>query len=203
GRFSLNGSRGFYSFQHDPLPSSTLPTVSPVPRLLSSSPPTYSCVSFRSRLLAVCQLLFVFCSLAVFVDRFMGDSPIDYLFLIFNILFPLPTFAVLWMVMKCDYSSGSSLSSRSRDLSSLLSLLSFAFLLTSIILFIREEMSAIAEKDRPMGGKFIRDLLFYSFSSLLHLLCSINFSSLHSHYKDLVFSTLRTRNTLPNRLVAR
>ncbi|GMS84723.1 hypothetical protein PENTCL1PPCAC_6898, partial [Pristionchus entomophagus] len=196
GRFSLNGSRGFYSFQHDPLPS-TLPTSPNRP--IPSFSPSYSCLSLRSRLLAVIQLLLIACSATIVTQRILWNESPDYLFLCFVVIFLLPSAVIVWMVMKCEYSSGSCLSSRSRDCSMLLSLLSFAFLLTSLLLFIHQDFSAGKEKERPLLSQLTKDLLFYGLSSLLYLLCTSSYSSLHSHYNNLVFSTLRTRNTLPNR----
>ncbi|KAF8360704.1 hypothetical protein PRIPAC_87627, partial [Pristionchus pacificus] len=199
GRFSLNGSRGFYSFQHDPLPS-TLPT-SPLPhRPYHSSSATFSCLSFRSKILSIVQLLLIACSTTVFTMRFISDDSTEYLYLCFTVLFPIPSVAIVWMIIKCEYSSGRVLSSRSRDCSMLLSLLSFAFLLTALLIFIHQDLSADKDKERPLLSQLTKDLLFYGSTSLLYLLCTSTFSSLHSHYNNLVFSTLRTRSTLPNRM---
>ncbi|GMR37087.1 hypothetical protein PMAYCL1PPCAC_07282, partial [Pristionchus mayeri] len=200
GRFSLNRSRGFYSFEHDPLPT-TLPTYSLPPKPLPSSP-SYSCLSLRSRLLSVIQLLLIGCSVTLFTHQFFSDENSDYLYLCFNILFPLPSLAIVWMIMKCEYSSGSLLSSRSRDSSLLLSLLSFAFLLSSLLLFIHQDFSAQRERERPLLSLLIKDLLFYGSTSLLYLLCTSTFSSLHSHYASLVFSPHRRRMVLSSRMTA-
>eukprot|EP00080_Pristionchus_pacificus_P018085 PDM78105.1 hypothetical protein PRIPAC_30490 [Pristionchus pacificus] len=162
GRFSLNGSRGFYSFQHDPLPS-TLPT-SPLPhRPYHSSSATFSCLSFRSKILSIVQLLLIACSTTVFTMRFISDDSTEYLYLCFTVLFPIPSVAIVWMIIKCEYSSGRVLSSRSRDCSMLLSLLSFAFLLTALLIFIHQDLSADKDKERPLLRS---SLLRFNFSSL-------------------------------------